>query len=1137
MPPKTPDPLTPKLVFALLFLGAPAICHADDGTDFFEKKIRPLLVTHCYECHSSDSKKLGGNLLLDHRDGILKGGDTSPAVEPGKPEKSLLLTAVKYDDDGLKMPPKGKLPAAAIADLEAWIKMGAPDPRFEKPKARVASSWEEILRTRSDWWSLQPVKKPVVPTPKNAGWSEHPVDRFVLANLEEKGLAPVNHAEPRTLIRRLSLVLTGLPPSPEQVAAFVQEYEAATKTAKPQAAVEKLVDSLLSSPHFGERWARHWQDVVRFSETHGNEWNYEVHHAWRYRDYLIRAFNNDLPYDQFIREHIAGDLLPPRWNKEEQINEAVIGTGFYRFGEVNHDDCISLRSIGYDLLDNQIDTLTKAFQATTVACARCHDHKLDAISTQDYYALLGILRSSRLVSHTIDAPETNESLTNQLAALKGEIRKELAAAWMQDAKESSRYLLASQAKRANRTDASELAKGLDPQRLEKWVVALAVEKAPLEDPLEPWRSLATSGAANGDAFKEQWRKLVDKYAAEDKQRTEFNQKEIVSFADFRTGDMPGWQVGGQGLRSGQSKSGDLMLHTEGGSLVKAILPAGTFTSTISEKLNGTLRSPVIPPGKKNISFQVMGQRSSAVRLVSNNCQLNYKNYRALISAANVPQLEWITFELPPDRESLRTYAELMTMLDNPKFPDQLAALGGDKNNNYRLPWEKAAENPRSWFGVTRVVLHDGEAPKAELSHLRPLFAANEPASLTEAAAVYASSIEATIKSWSEDKTADDDVQWLDTLLRRELLRNQTTLSPRLEELTKQYRQIEGQLAVPRIVAGIAESGSPYDQPVFVRGDCERPGETAQRRYLEVLAKSTAPFQTPGSGRLEIAQRIASADNPLTARVMVNRVWHHLFGVGIVRTVDDFGHVGELPSHPELLDYLAAEFVEDGWSVKRLIRRLVLSRTFQLAGAPSTITREKDPQNRLLSHYPARRMEAESIRDSILSASGRLDPKLFGMSVQPFREKEYPDRRLFPGPLDGNGRRSIYIKNNLMEGPKFLEAFNFPGGKVTQGRRDITNVPAQALALLNDPFVLQQADLWAGKLIPEPHASASERMNAMFLTALSRSPTDDERQGFDAMVSELALLHQVSPGDILKSQAVWKDIAHAIFNLKEFIYIP
>jgi hypothetical protein len=289
--------------------------------------------------------------------------------------------------------------------------------------------------------------------------------------------------------------------------------------------------------------------------------------------------------------------------------------------------------------------------------------------------------------------------------------------------------------------------------------------------------------------------------------------------------------------------------------------------------------------------------------------------------------------------------------------------------------------------------------------------------------------------------------------------------------------------------------------------------------------------------MELAERIASKDNPLTARVIVNRVWHHLFGTGLVRTVDDFGHVGDLPSHPELLDYLAAEFVEDGWSIKRLIRRLLLTKTFQMSNRPPAGARELDPTNRLLSHYPARRMEAEAIRDAILAASGRLDPVMFGMSVQPFREKEYADRRLFPGPLDGHGRRSIYIKNNLMEAPKFLSAFNLPGGKVAQGRRDVTNVPAQALALLNDPFVLQQSDVWAEKLVQRPDKSAGERIESMFQTALSRPPTAEERARFEQAAVQLCELQGVAANDLLTSRSVWKDVAHAIFNLQEFVYIP
>jgi Protein of unknown function (DUF1553)/Protein of unknown function (DUF1549)/Planctomycete cytochrome C len=1112
-----------------LILASGAVRADDPGIELFEKKIRPGLAEHCYECHSAGAKKIGGKLLLDHREGLRKGGESGSAIEPGRPDKSLLIAAIRYADEALQMPPKGKLPDSVIADFEAWIKLGAPDPRDAVPSPTADGSWEEILRTRRDWWSLQPVVKPPVPAPKDRSWSDQPIDRFILVKLEEKGLTPASPADPRTLARRLSLVLTGLPPSLLPSVAPSATDRETEKRREREWDFATYVDELLNSPHFGERWARHWMDVVRFTETHGNEWNYEVHHAWRYRDYLIRAFNADVPYDQFIREHIAGDLLlQPRWNERERFNESVIGTGFYRFGEVNHDDCISLRQIGYDLADNQIDTLTKAFQATTVACARCHDHKLDAVSMHDYYALLGVLRSSRLVSHTIDGVEVNEPLVERLATIKGQIRAELAKVWLADSQEVAKYLVAAQARRSVALDYAVLAKHLDPQLLDKWLEVLREDTLPLDHPLAPWRAAAASAD-----FASNWQKLAEEFAAEEPKRREANEKEFVTWADFRTDWPAAWQVGGQGLRGGPSQSGEIILAPEGETLVKAVLPAGTYTHRCSEKLNGALRSPPIPPGKKNISFRVVGQRSSAVRLVSNNCQLNYKNYRALTSA----DWTWITFSPPDERESLRTYAELMTMFDNPKFPDQLSALGGD-TANYRLPWDKAAENPRSYFGITRVVLHDSESPpQAELSHLRPLFAGDPPQSLAELAARYQRAIEQAILNWSAGKTTDDDVRWLSMLVSRELLNNTTAASPRLASLAKEYRQLEVEVSLPRVVAGIADGGSGIEQPVFVRGDCLRPGETVSRRYLEVLGRSRAGFNSPTSGRLELAEQIASADNPLTARVMVNRVWHYLFGTGLVRTVDDFGHVGDLPSHPELLDYLAAEFVADGWSVKRLIRRIVLSRTFQLASQTSPAARAADPENRLLSHYPARRMEAEAIRDSLLAVSGRLDAALFGQSVQPYREKDYADRRLFAGPLDGNGRRSIYIKCNLMESPKFLSAFNVPGGKVTQGRRDVTNVPAQALAMLNDLLVVQQAGEWARRLGTRPDDSVSSRIDAMFQTALNRLPTGAEHTRFEQVAAQLAELHGVPPDEMLKSTAVWRDVAHTLFNLQEFVFIP
>jgi hypothetical protein len=1092
-----------------------------DDLAFFEAKIRPVLVEHCYSCHSAKAKKPKGKLLLDSRDGLRKGGESGPALVPGDPEKSLIIRAVRQTDKELQMPPDRKLPASVIADLEAWIKRGAVDPRDKPTTAAATLSWDEVFKERRQWWSVQPVRRPELPNVKDAAWSPRPIDRFILAGLEGAGLTPGAEADARTLIRRLKLVLTGLPPTASESEDFAKAWDAAG--AKRQALWEQTVDKLLASPHFGERWARHWMDVVRFAETCGNEWNYEVHHAWRYRDYLIRAFNDDVPYHRLVLEHLAGDLLPPRWNEREQINESLIGTAFWRFGEVNHDDCVEFRQIGYDLFDNQIDALGKTFLASTVACARCHDHKLDAISMKDYYALLGIIRSSRLVSHTIDAPRVNEKPQQNLRDAHRRIGMELARLWRDEAGLVGKYLLAASDKRAD-------AKGLDAARLEKWRAALAA-KADSDDLAQPWRALA--GTKAGDDFASAWDKLAKQIESESRSRAEFNAKNFVSFGDFRyRRGRDGWQASGQGLINDPDHPGLLVVNSADAGPVATMYPAGIYTHGLSSKLNGTLRSPQLPAGKKYISFRVLGGKTAAVRLVSNNCQLDYIHYKALTKN----EWSWIKLKIPADAEGLRSYAELMTKFDNPKFPDQLGTLGGDTHND-RVPWEKAAADPRSFFGVTRAVLHDvEEAPRPDLDAVCAL-CTGPVRSAEELAERYTAEVEFATRAWNEGKPIDVTLRWLDWLLRRGLLTNDRKASAKLDALVAEYRDAETELSQPRIVPGIADAPESYDQPLLTRGDFNKPGEVIARRFLEVLEKPGPTFAAKGSGRLELAQRIASPDNPLTARVMVNRVWHHLFGAGLVRTVDDFGHLGDRPSHPELLDHLAAEFVADGWSIKRLIRRIVVSRTFQMTARSDAKARVADPDNRLLHHYPARRLEAEAIRDAILAASGRLDKTLFGPSIDPWREKANPDRRLFPGPLDGAGRRSVYIKVNLMEPPKFLGAFDFPGGKVTRGRRDVTNVPAQALALLNDPFVLQQADVWAKRLVAAPDASAADRIEWMFRTALGRPAGADERERFARFVAQLAELHDVPPAGVLGSAAVWRDVGHAMFNMREFITIP
>ena len=1065
-----------------------------DGGGFFESRIRPVLVERCYECHSVEGKKQKGGLVLDSKAGWEHGGDTGAAIAPGKVEESLLIKAVRWTDKDLKMPPEksgGKLTEAQIADLETWVRGGAHDPRVGGAAVAVKRSWDEVFAERSQWWSLQPVRA-----------AEGSVDGFLQARMKMEKLEPAPRADAQTLIRRATLVLTGVPPTAGEVDAFVAESNKDFNQA-----YATLVERLLASPRYGERFARHWLDVVRFTETHGNEWNYDMAYAWRYRDYVIRAFNEDLPYDQFVREQVAGDLLAqPRWNTKERFNESAVGTAFYRFGEVNHDSCVQFGVIGYDIADNQVDTLTKAFQATTVACARCHDHKLDAVSTKDYHALLGIVRGTRSVQHTLDGPEVNRDAMAELKALKKDLRSELAKAWRGSVDP------------------------LDAAKLEGLVAALKGKDPDISSPLHAW-----AVAAKAKDVAAAWTALAEEQAKEAMVRVESNQKNFTELADFRTGVPAGWKTDGMGLRDGgAAKSGDFTVAHEGGAAVKEVLPAGVYTFALSDKLNGALRSPTLKRGHGKVSFEVMGGRFSLARLVFNNCQLNYKYQQSL----HHDDWTWLTIDFPENTDAMLPYAELLTYWDNPKFPDPLGTLGKDTVNQ-RGPYEEHAKNPRTWWGVRRIVMHDGAAtPKDELSHMARLFTGEAPKSLEEVAARYAAIGREAVAAFGEDRATDDDVKWLNWLLRDGVLLNAVEATPRLAELMAKYREVElRKIGLPKMMPGMADEGSGLAQPVLSRGDHMKPGGAVEHRYVKALTPAGFAMSKQGSGRNEVAQLIASGDNPLTARVMVNRVWQWVFGRGLVGTPDDFGHLGELPSHPELLDYLAARFVNEGWSVKRLVRELVTSRAFQAVSAPSAEVRQRDPQNVWLTHYSARRVEAEVIRDSMLAVSGRLDETMYGPSVHPYRAKADPDKRLFVGPLDGDGRRSIYLKFQLMEAPHFLSAFNLPGGKVTQGRRDASNSPAQSLAMLNDPFVLAMADVWAGRLMADGKTSISDRVHGLFREALGRTISISESEACVEAVRNLAKAHGVAEAEVLTSRAVWKDAAHMMFNLKEFIFIP
>ena len=1033
-----------------------------------------------------------------------------------------------------------KLDPAVIKAFEEWVSIGAPDPR-DSPSAspekgrEKEKTWSEIFEERSHWWSLQPVKRPAVPEVEQGQWSDQPVDRFILARLESEGLAPAPRAERHVLLRRLSFTLTGLPPTPEDVSAFLDD--------RRPGAYERAVDRLLASPHFGERWARHWMDVVRYSDTYGYEWDIPAKGAWRYRDYLIRAFNQDVPFDQLAREQIAGDLLPaPRINPDEQINESRIGPMFYQMGEKRHGDSLQFNGISQEMLNNKIDAFSKAFQAMTVACARCHDHKLDAISQKDYYALAGVFMSSRWVANTLDTRDRNRHTFDRLSALKPRLRQAVSKWWLEDSAGIPRYLRAALACVNGDPNATALAQGLDPVRLAAWDEVVADADAatdpPLENPIYTWLQL-NRAVMQGETVRAAWRRLAQDYSQASRERDQSNASEFEVIADFRKGVPDGWSVDGVGLR--QVESGDFAVALDGRKAVKVLFPAGLYSNSLSPRLNGAIRTPYLNhSGRKHLSMQVAGGDFSAHRLIVDNAFLTERQqylkdpepYWVRLSTTAAAKTNRPQTEL--EVEEARIYVEVATKTSNPNFPPRVN-LGGECT-------EEQARDPRSWFGITRALLHDKEAePADELTRFQSLFAGDPPADLEAAASRYQQWLANSLQAWADGRASEDDVRLINWMLTNRLLPNNLEAHEPARRLVTAYAKIEKQLTDPWTVNGMADLDAGNDYRLNRRGVYEDLGDNVARGYVEVLAGERDTSNRNGSGRLDLAEHVANSRNPLTARVFANRIWHWVFAAGLVTTPDDFGHLGDRPSHPELLDYLADWFIENGWSTKKLVRLLVTSQTFQQSNAVSARGRDADPNNRLLHYYRPRRLDAESIRDSLLAVSGRLDQHIFGRPINPYRSNEDPQKRLFSGPLDGDGRRSVYVKMTIMEPPKFLATFNQPSPKIPTGARDVTNVPAQALALLNDPFVAQQAEIWARRLIDSPHASREERLSDMFLVAFGREPAPRELARWHKAVDDIAGLYQDVPekrpsADVMNSLPVWKDVAHAMFNAKEFLYV-
>jgi hypothetical protein len=986
----------------------PQVGNATAQLEFFEKRIRPVLAEHCYACHSTASDRVRGGLRVDTRAELLRGGETGPALVPGSAEDSLLIRAVSYEDPDLQMPPRSRLDAALVADLRQWIEEGAFWPESDAAQATaLPGEGFDLKARRLAHWAWQPIRRPEPPPVQDASWPADPIDRFILAGLEAAGLKPAAPADPRVLLRRASFALTGLPPRPGEVERLLLQDSSL--------ALVRAVDAWLASPHFGERWARHWLDKVRYAETLGHEFDYPILGAWRYRDYVVRAFNDDVPYDQFAREQIAGDLMPePRLNPVDGARESLLATAQFWLGQQVHSP-VDVRHHQIEFVDNQIDVLTKSFLGLTVSCARCHDHKFDAISTRDYYAWYGVLASSRYAIRAVDDPAPRRRQAEALAAQRTVLRQTVAAQLLNRAPN-----------------------GPTTPQVSHYDVALRPEDRLL--PLEEW-------FADGEAFT----------------------------ADPAPGGQP------------------VILGEPDRPALRIVLPGWRHSASLSRRFQGALRSPTFELEQDFLHLQVAGRGARANVVIEGFTLIRAPIYGALRQAIRNEDPHWISLDVSAWR-GRRAWIELADWSED----DPASTLGA------------AGRQPDGWVAVG-AVLPSGHRDPPPVSVVHP-----------------AVDLASTLRRWAWNPAdlSPAEAATLDAVLVQ-------IPPPRLQDTLTEWRRIDAAIEAPILVAAMSDADG-WDEPVMVRGNHKTPGENVPRQFLEAL-RSLVPMDPigQGSGRRELAEAITHPDNPLFARVMVNWVWAQLFGRGLVASVDNLGALGEKPSHPELLDWLAGEFQRSGGSTKRLIRQILLSHTWQLSSAATDPEAEHlDPDNRLWHRANLRRLEGEALRDAMLAVSGRLDSRVGGPPV-PIHLTAFMDGRGRPnqqGPLDGDGRRSLYleVRRNFLS--PFMLAFDAPVPASTLGQRTVSNVPAQALALLNDPFVIGQARHWADRVLREVPTSATQRIERLYEEAFSRLPTDQER----ARAS--AFLTAQSAGPTGSEPAAWADLCHVLFNLKEFLYL-
>lgn len=1078
-----------------------------EQADFFRNSVLPLLEARCIECHG-DEPEVEAELRLTSRKAMLTGGESGPVMVPGDPDQSLLIQAVRYE--GFQMPPRSKMPDAEIEILARWIKDGAPWPA-DMESATVATEktafpLEERIAAH---WAWKKIERPTVPTVKQADWAVSDSDRFLLAKMEAAGIAPAADADRRAILRRLYFDLAGMPPTLQQQDRFFND------PVSTAVALEKVVDELLASPQFGERWARHWLDLMRYAETLGHEFDYPLPYAWRYRDYVIRALNNDVPYNEFVREHLAGDLIEnPRRHPELGFNESIIATGFWYLCEDKHAP-VDVKGEEASRIDNQIDVFGKTFLGLTIACARCHDHKFDAITADDYYALSGFLQSSRRRVEWLDSHEETSKLIDRLAAAKlqtteslnkgtAEFSSDRLVALLQRAMEPAAAGAAA-AEQKPETQQVKILRGLLRDEKNKALshplsLLAALAQAPPDssdaDQIALWlkqRHDAALPKISPDAITSGW--------AETTVGTPAGGTPTAVAADLRQGLPANWRAFGAALGSG--RSGEIPRQAITVSLTPAAFvadsPMSVSSASLSPKLRGELHSPEFVLTHPEIQILAAG-KGTRVRLSIDGYVMN----------------EFSELLFGGCRQPIETEGEFRWI-----------RVAGDVQRyiGHRCHLEFLDEGD-GWFAVReiRMMGQSNESPVARQEICKT------NASLTVSPQT---TREQLIKDAATRMASDP--AWAAVVFKSGLSSSEqrTAYETSLEAFRKEAEQPQSGDPVLVMCEGPGE-----DEYVFIRGNHNNRGPTAGRHMLTALDQG-APLQNPhGSGRMELADRVLAEDNPFPARVIVNRVWQHLFGRGIVSTSDNFGVLGEQPTHPELLDFLAGEFRHDGWSIKRLVKRLVMSRAYRLSSQRTELAEQTDPSNKLLQRFSVRRVEGEVLRDAMLCVSGRLDSAMFGPPV-PVYLSNFMQGRGRPGqsgPLDGAGRRSIYqaVNRNFLN--PFMLAFDTPQPATAVGRRSISNVPAQALMLMNNEFVHEQANVWSARLLNEVSGGGDELLAHAFRQAFARTPSDTEAAAFHEFAQAVAMERNLPADLALRDPGVVSEICHVLMNQKEFVFL-